>query len=74
VLGMDKTVNRNLNDNEIVNNSFDDSILPTTDNDSLHYYTDVTTEEFCSELSRLLKDSHTCKSHCDRLLNLIQSQ
>ena len=73
VQSIDKMMQLNLDDNEIAEKSFDDSSQPAASYDLLHYYTDVTAEYFCSQLLRLLRDSHTCKSHSNQFLKLIQS-
>ncbi|CAF1345181.1 unnamed protein product [Adineta steineri] len=39
----------------------------------LHYYTDISTNEFCSSLLNLLRKSNTCKVHANRLLSFISS-
>ncbi|CAF4869588.1 unnamed protein product [Rotaria socialis] len=67
----------NINDMTIISSPFhnlDISNTSTTSIDNLlHHYTNVTTEEFCSKLLNLLRDSHTCKQHSNRLLSFIQS-
>ncbi|CAF1355794.1 unnamed protein product [Adineta steineri] len=39
----------------------------------LHYFTDISTNEFCSSLLTLLRKSNTCKLHANRLLAFISS-
>ncbi|CAF2110347.1 unnamed protein product [Rotaria magnacalcarata] len=67
----------NINDMTTISSPFhnlDISNNSTTSIDNLlHHYTNVTTEEFCSKLLSLLRDSHTCKQHSNRLLSFIQS-
>jgi hypothetical protein len=72
-----ETENSNMNDNEMINNSYDS--LESSNNFSvnhqnlLHYYTNISTEEFCSKLLTLLRNSNTCKSHTNRLLSFMGS-
>ncbi|CAF1042498.1 unnamed protein product [Rotaria sordida] len=74
---INRTENSNINDNEMINSSCDN--LESSQNfsinneNSLHYYTNISTEEFCSMLLTLLRESNTCESHANRLLSFINS-
>ncbi|CAF1204622.1 unnamed protein product [Adineta steineri] len=65
------------NDDEVIDYPSDDSKY-CIDHDIhpenlLHYYTDISTNEFCSSLLNLLRKSNTCKLHANRLLSFISS-
>jgi hypothetical protein len=46
---------------------------PIINENLLHHYTNMSTDEFCSQFMKILRDSHTCKLHANRLLSLIRS-
>jgi len=49
------------------------SLLPVPIERPLHYFTNISTNEYCRSLARLLRDSNICKSHSNRLISLIKS-
>ncbi|CAF1345935.1 unnamed protein product [Adineta ricciae] len=66
------------NDGEIIHHSFDGSELSSADlnvntEDLLHFYTHISTTEFCSRLLTLLRNSNTCKSQANRFLSFIRT-
>jgi hypothetical protein len=68
--------NINTDDNEIISNSSDSSECWNDleiNHENLHYYTDISTKEFCSKLLTLLRNSNTCKKHASHLLSFISS-
>jgi hypothetical protein len=67
IMDYSKTVNDSSNTFDSLNNSF------IIEKNLLHHYTNTSIEEFCCQLLRILRDSHTCKSHANRLLSLIHS-
>ncbi|CAF4751404.1 unnamed protein product, partial [Rotaria socialis] len=73
----DEIESDDITDMTIISSPFHNSDISkdsTTSIDSLlHQYTNITTEEFCSKLLNLLRDSHTCKLHSNRLLSFIKS-
>jgi len=77
IYNINQIKNINIDDNEIINNSSDSleygNDLEINHENSLHYYTDISTKEFCSQLLALLRNSNTCKSHANRLLSFISS-
>jgi len=66
-----------IDDNEIINNSYNGfeccNDLEIIHETLLHYYTNISTNEFCSKLLTLLRNSNTCKSYANRLLSFISS-
>jgi hypothetical protein len=74
---IEETQNNRMNYSDILNNSPDglESLNNsfTIDKVLLHYYTNMSREEFCSTLLSILRDAHTCKSHANRLLSFIRS-
>ncbi|CAF4860361.1 unnamed protein product, partial [Rotaria sp. Silwood1] len=69
--------NINIDDNEITNKSSDClecwNDVEINQENLLHYYTNISTKEFCSKLLTLLRNSNTCKSHANHLLSFISS-
>jgi hypothetical protein len=77
---MDQIESINADDNnndKIIDHLSDDSKSPNDldihPEDLLHYYTNISTKEFCSNLLTLLRNSNTCKSQANRLLAFITS-
>jgi hypothetical protein len=72
-----QTENIHIDDNEIINNSHNDfeccNDLEISRENLLHYYTNMSTKEFCSKLLTLLRNSNICKSHANHLLSFISS-
>ena len=68
----DKTDHGSINDSEIIDNLLDNSETCsdcTNAKQLLHNYTNISTEDFCSKLLSILRDSHTSKCHANRLLS-----
>ncbi|CAF4610619.1 unnamed protein product, partial [Didymodactylos carnosus] len=78
VIYSDENKNNNFNiiESNVDNDSMDLELSRSpsfVDIQLLHDYTSLTTDEFCSKLLNVFRDSSICKSHSNRSLSLIQS-
>ncbi|CAF1205337.1 unnamed protein product [Adineta steineri] len=64
-----------LNDEKYLYENFDYNLNScfTLLNQNLHNWTNISTQEFCAKLLRLLRDAKICKSQTDKLIQLIYS-
>lgn len=72
LLDIENPLNTNMpSDNHDVINRQNLSLVPVVTR--LHYFTNVSTNEYCRNLARFLRDGNICKSHSNRLITLIKS-
>lgn len=60
-----------ISDEDRFSDTYDENSL--TDVQHLHELTSIMTKSFCFDFMKLLRDANVCKSHSNRLIELIQS-